>query len=475
MNDTRMTIRISDLIHAVFKNRILIAVLTVAGLAVGIILSIVSYMRGEMSKEYVINTSIAVTSQNENGLFTSQTNDPNQNDIYLAESMVDSVIYVMKSDNTIDKAVDKLKLVGISAKDIIGNISMNQYNETQIIEISLYWRSAEEGVQILDALNTVAPGVLVDTLKIGGVSVVNKPTARYRIGGSVNASVWVYMAVLGMAAGIGLSIMKLLLSPTITNVKDIEKAFELEIIGEIPENVKYFRKKGSLLVEDSDGIGDDVREGFASAAHILQNRLGSDKHQCIYFTSADQNEGKTHTVANLAVQLSDLEKKILLIDFDVRNPSLGNIFMEKLDYGRSLNALYRGEATEEEAITHLTGYLDLLPAILEHRGLPLSDAMMDMVKRLSEQYDYVLMDTAPVGRVADTLNLNKISDAAVFIIRYDTTRVNDIRDALERMDKSGIRTIGCIANGVKGIAKKKYKYNYYNSGSASKRKEKAEK
>ena len=91
----------------------------------------------------------------------------------------------------LDVAIGKLDLIGISTKDINKNLTAKQYNETQIVELTLYWRSAEEGVKILEAINSVSPAILIDTLKIGGVSVVNKPTARYIIGGSVNASLWI--------------------------------------------------------------------------------------------------------------------------------------------------------------------------------------------------------------------------------------------------------------------------------------------
>lgn len=450
-----MQLRISDVIHALLKRRNLIIILTAAGLAIGILLSLVSYMRGEMSKEYAVTTSFAVTSTTKDGLFTSMTSTPGSNDIYLAENMVDSVMYVIKSDKTLNAAIQRLNLLGITTRDINRNLTVKQYNETQIVEMTLYWRSAEEGVQILSSINAVAPAILIETLKIGGVSVVNDPTARYLVGGSVNASMWGYMALLGLLAGVGIAVLGLLLQPTLVNPRDADRVLGLEVLGEISDSKAYFSRRRMLLA-DEDGGGDPaVQEQFTSAAHILKNRLGAE-HQCLYVTSAAANEGKTAVAANLAVQLADLERKVLLIDFDVHNPSLGSMFLEKVEYSHSLNALYRGEATEQEAITHLTGYLDLLPSILEHKSLPLDEAMLSLIRRLSEGYDYVLMDTAPIGRVADMMNLNRIASSALFVIRYDMTSMNEIREALTRMDKSGIRIAGCVVNGVKRMGRPQY-------------------
>ena len=73
----REQLRVSDILYAIRKHVRLIVLCTAAGLVLGIVLSVISYMRGEMSKQYAITTSIAVTSQNENGLFTAQSNNPN--------------------------------------------------------------------------------------------------------------------------------------------------------------------------------------------------------------------------------------------------------------------------------------------------------------------------------------------------------------------------------------------------------------
>lgn len=451
-DDHYITIRLGDLVHALVKNWVLICFTTLAGLALGIALSLVSYMRGEMSKEYQITSSIAIISQTASGNFTNNTSSPNSSDFQLAEDMVDAVIYVLKSDLTLKAAIQDLGLVGISEQDIYDNLSLYRYKETQIIELSLSWRSAEEGIEILNAINEVTPDILLETLKIGNVSVINNPKSRHQIGGGMHAHIWIYTTLLGLFLGVGLSILKVLLRPTVINTRDIEDVLGLEVLGEIPDNPDYFRRRHSLLVDDDDPVGMDVRESYVSAAHILYNRLGPGKHQCIYITSAEQDEGKTNVAANLAVQLSDLEHKVLLVDLDIRNPTLGGLFLDKVDYEHTLNALYRGDASPEDAITSLTGYLDLLPSILEPREIPLGDALLSLIKDLAQNYDYVLMDSAPVGRVAETLSLNRIAKTALFVIRYDYSNLNTIRDSLERLDKSGIKSLGCIVNRVKTLA-----------------------
>lgn len=463
--ERKKQLRFSDIIYGMRRHTVMIILCTVIGMALGIVLSFISYARGEMSKQYAIKTSINIITQNKSGKFVSDSEFPDSSDFHLAMDMVDSVIYVMQSDRMLNAVVERLDILGIGPKDISNNLNMTQYKETQIIEITLYWRNAQEGIEILEALNTVAPGILIDTLKIGSVSVINPPRSRYLIGGSINAALWGYMMILGMMAGMGFSVLDLLLRPTLLNTSDVETDFHIEVLGEIPEKNRYFRKKRNLLMANPDDeLNTDVLDNYMSLAYILKSRIQKMDHPCIYVTSAAQNEGKTTVTAYLASFLAELGMKVLLIDCDVRNPRLGGLFLSNTEYAHSVNALYRGESTKEDAITSLTGNLDILPAVLERLTMPFDDAMHAMIQNLKPEYDVVLLDTAPVGKVADTMGLNGLADLALLVIRFDGTGMEVIRDAIVRLDKSGIRIMGCVVNGVKNLRKQRNEYGSYYNG-----------
>lgn len=447
MRNNGIHIRIGDILYGIIKHRILIIVLTAAGLFIGVVLSCISYLRGEMSREYIITSSFSVNTQTNSGLFTSGYDFPSYNDINMAEDMVDAVAYVLASDKMLKEIIDSAGLLGVTTKDIADNLTLTRYNETQIIEMSLYWRSAKEGITILSEINSKAPEILKETLSIGNVSVINEPSSKYLIGGSINIILWGYMALLGFGLGLGITLLELIMHPTLLNVQDIETDYGMEILCEIADDKAFFNKRKSILVKDE--AHSEVGESFASAAHIIQNRLRKrEAPHIIYITSALRNEGKTSMIANLAIQLSDLEKHVLLIDFDMKNPTLGSLFLNKVEYEHSLNALYAGNITEKEAITSLTGYLDILPTVLEKSSIPLDSNLFQVVRKMAAGYDYVLMDTAPVGLTADPMSLNQIASGALFVVRYDTASMHEIKEALERIEKSGISILGCVVNGV---------------------------
>lgn len=419
-----------------------------AGLLIGVVLSGISYLQGEMSKEYIITSSFSVNTQTDNGLFTSGYDFPSSSDIDMAKELTETVSYVLKSDKMLDEIIDSLGLLGVTTKDIADNLTLTTYGETQIIEMSLYWRSADEGINILSEINSQAPEMLEETLNIGNTAVINQPSAKYLIGGSVNVVLWGYLALLGFGLSIGIILLELIMRPTLLNVEDIENAYGLEVLCEIADDKAYFEKKRSILIDD--GTSTDVRESFSSAAHIIQNHLRKkDGPHIIYITSALKSEGKTNVIANLGVQLAELEKKVLLIDLDMKNPNLGGLFLKRVDYDHSLNAFYAGDITKEEAVIPLTGYLDIMPTILERSAIPLDSNLFQVIREISEGYDYVLLDTAPVGLTADPMSLNQIASAALFVIRYDNATLQEIKEALERVEKSGVDLLGCVVNGIK--------------------------
>ena len=319
--------------------------------------------------------------------------------------------------------------------------------------LTLTWNNAEAGVQLMNALVDAIKEILPETLMMGSVAMIDAPEATPTTGGGASQYVrlWVIFCVLGLAAGAGMAVLEFFLRPTLLNVKDVEDVLKLETLGSIPKDNSYFQKNMQLLSETHRADADAV-QNFASAAHILINRFGAAAEpHWFYVTSAEDGEGKSTVAANLALQLSDMEKRTLLLDLNTRAPRLGGMFLQDLPYSRTLNALYKGESAEPEAVISLTGYLDLLPMVLEPDAVPLDAALFDFLKPIMEPYEYVIIDASSVGRSSDVLRLNKLADHALFVVRHDATPLPVIQDAIEKLNKSGVQLLGCVVNEVQSL------------------------
>lgn len=448
MRNGGIQIRISDMLFILQKRWKTIAGLTLLGLLFGLALSGMTYVQTSF-QTYDIKGSFAISTLNEQGKYINGSTSANNNDYHLAEDMVDAVKYILKSDQVMDKVITGQELLGVTAENIRSALTIAQHKETQILEMTLTWRTPSEGLEIWNAVVGAANQEMPRVLQLGQLVTVNGAQAyQAGVGGASSLKLWMLLALLGFAAGIGLAMMELLVHPTLNNVKDVESMLGLETLGVIPQDNRFFGKEGSLLTKEGTKNA-EVVQNYSAAAYILRNRMGTkEKHHCFYVTSASAREGKTAVAANLALQLSDMEHKTLLIDFNTRNPGLGTLFLTDVDYAHSLNALYRGEATEEEAITSLTGYLDILPTVLEHSAIPMDSTVEELFRRLTEKYEYVIIDAAPVGQVSDTLSLNRVAQAVLFVVGFDNATIPDIQNSLEKLDKSGIRVVGCVVNGV---------------------------
>ena len=440
-------VRVSDLLFALQKRWMVILALTLVGLTFGMILSAMTVVQTSY-QTYNVNGSFAVSSKNVNGQYVGGYPVPNTNDFHLAEDMVDAVRYVLRSERVLNAVINENELLGYTVPQLRNTITVTQYNSTQILEMRVTWRNADEGVKVWNAVLKNANDILPQTLQLGSLEIINEPRAEQIgvVGGGNNRVV--LLTLLGFLAGVGFAVIELLMHPTLNNVRDVESLFGVETVGVIPRDDEYYKRRGSIMTKEDVG-NSLVVQNFSAAAYIVRNRLGTrEQHHCFYVTSAAAGEGKTTVAANLAIQLSDMEHKTLLIDFDTRNPNLGALFLNKVDYEHSLNAVYRGDVRPEEAITTLSGYLDILPAVLEHNAVNVDNMLIELVENLKQQYEYVILDAPPVGEVSGTLSLNQVASSVLFVIGYDNASLPEIQSSLEKLDKSGTRVLGCVVNRV---------------------------
>ena len=195
------------------------------------------------------------------------------------------------------------------------------------------------------------------------------------------------------------------------------------------------------------------------------------KNRKIVFTSACPGEGKTTTTVNLAIALSETERKILLIDADMRKPTVHRYFNIESRIG--LSNLLSGMNTQEECVHHIEGMpnLDVIPSgILPPNPSELlgSSAMEKALLDLEKEYDYIIIDTPPVNIVSDVLSIVGKIDGVVVVISPGKSTYPETSKAIETLKFANANIIGAVMNGDHGLRKRKnssygaysYKYKY---------------
>lgn len=454
-------IRLDDILYIIVKHHKMMYGLAVLGLLIGILISFAFYVKGLAQVEYYVTASIAVTSTNQDGLFSASSSDPNATDIHLAEDITNAVIYVCKSDTTLNAAAEKLQLIGVTADDIKPNLTLSQYESTQIIEMRLVWNNPEEGEMILNAITDVVPDILIDTLKIGDVTVVNPPRVKQSTMSFINVKIVAICFLLGAIVGIGIYLVKHFIHPTFLHAEDVKEAFDTDILGEIPGDKTYFGMKVNSF-SANDYL--TVQEYFSAVAHVLVYRLQDIDNVAVYITSSASQEGKSSITANVGYSLAKLGYKTLLMDLDLRNPSLASKFIFERDDKHTLNAVYHGDSDISEALVAINENLDLLPTKLDNKRMSIDYTMLEIISNAKTEYDFVIIDTAPVGQVSDSMSINQAADCAIFVVRQDQVWINAVTDSFNRLKKSGITILGAIINDTKDSSVSYYTNNYKQFG-----------
>ena len=183
----------------------------------------------------------------------------------------------------------------------------------------------------------------------------------------------------------------------------------------------------------------------------------------ILVTSSDKNEGKTTTVSNLAVSFANLNKKVLLIDCDLRNASIHKMFKLNNIYGLT-DILAKDRAvdkciqkTELENLYVLTaGAIPPNPAEILS-----SDKMKNLIENLKNVYDYIFIDTPPIGLVTDAGVLSSFIDGVVLVVKSESVEKKYLEETKKKLDAVDARILGAILNSYKSEQKDYNYYSYY--------------
>lgn len=436
--------------------------LSVIGLIIGSLITGALYLKNEKTPRHVISCSFAVVAKNSGGYYTANTLSPGYNDVKLAQDIAESVVFVIKSDRVLSEAIKKKHFVGINNDDIRNYLDISQYSDTQIVTLKLMWINAKEGLEIVQSICDVTPDILIETLNLGSVSVVDYPKDIDIVTTPVHYKYIPLTILVLLAIYLFFIFIRMLIHPTITDVgKTEEKLNGLQCFGCIPDSGEYFSNRPFSL-EDTDNDFYQVKDSFISISYVIHNLVKREKNKCFFITSSEEDEGKTGVTANLAIELSKREHKVLAVDMDFKRPTLGSCFFESVDYGHSINAAYDGRVELADAIIPISENLHVLATRLERASLKIDNLLVEDLKEIFEAYDIVLLDAAPIGIVSDTAALNSIADKAIMIIRFDKVWIETINSNIRKLNAMGIEVCGSILTYVKSNFSSDY-YAYKSS------------
>ena len=263
--------------------------------------------------------------------------------------------------------------------------------------------------------------------------------------------------ILGVGIPVGVIYLLELTKFKIEGRADVEKLTSAPIVGDIPLTDE---KQGAIAVfENQNNL---MSETFRNVRTNLQFMLGNDK-KVILVTSTVSGEGKSFISGNLAISLSLLGKKVVIVGLDIRKPGLNKVFnISKREQG-----ITQYLANPEKNLMDLVQLSDVSKNLYILPGgtvppnpteLLARDGLDKAIETLKKNFDYVILDTAPVGMVTDTLLIGRVADLSVYVCRADYTRKNEYTLINELIDGNKLPNLCTVIN---GLDLKKRKYGYY--------------
>lgn len=279
-----------------------------------------------------------------------------------------------------------------------------------------------------------------------------------------NSIIMLIALILGLAIPAGILFLLEFFNYKIEGHNDVAKLTDLPIIADVAIASEQAKTKADIVVhENKNNLMEEI---FRSLRTNLQFLL-KQHDKVIMFTSTTSAEGKTFIASNVAISFALLGKKVVLVGLDIRKPRLAELFGIDDHHHGITNLLVKDEVNwsdvkEQIVPSGINDKLDILMAgpVPPNPGeLVTRESLEQTMEQLKEHYDYILIDTAPVGLVTDTLALGRISNATVYVCRADFTQKASFGLINSLSMEKKLPNMSIVLNGV-DLSKKKYGYYY---------------
>ncbi len=278
------------------------------------------------------------------------------------------------------------------------------------------------------------------------------------IGPNTNTN-YVIAAFLGLLIPFMFVLGIFFLENAILNTDDISKLTKIPLIGIV--GVKHNDTNLSVIENPKSALAESFR-AIRSSLQFLYKKQDISGSKTLMVTSSISGEGKTFCSINIATVFALSEKKTVIVGVDLRKPKIFDDF--KIENGLGVVNYLIGQKTIDEVIqqTHIP-YLDVItsgPIPPNPSELIISEAMDEFIQELKSRYDYIILDTPPVGLVADAVELAKYSDVTLYIMRQNYTKKDMVTLLNNRHKRGELNNVSIIFNGYENKAKYGYAYGY---------------
>lgn len=388
--------------------------------------------------------------------------------------MIKTYKQIIKSRKIVNKVIDNLKL-DITYDKLIDMMTISAVSDTEMLSINIKSEYYQQATIIANEL----ANVFIDQMKIDmGIEniVVIDPAIDNLTPVEPNM---MKLSLLGLLAGImfGCAFAFILetMDNKVKNHDDVKKYLKIKTIGMIPNYsvVNDQKKKINTISKNTNiKILDEPNNIASESIRMLRTNLNFMDLKVINAVSTVPSEGKTEVLTNLALSFALLEKRVILVDCDLRKPKVHKNFGLCRGIGVSDIVISKNKLNYKEAIQTYTDKksnisIDVLAAgskVSNPSELINSKSFSNLIQNLKEEYDLVLIDCPPISSMTDGMLVSYLSDGTIYVIESERTDYQVIKSCLEELKSNKTFILGAVLTKVNIKNQKKlygYKYDYY--------------
>lgn len=418
-------------------------------IALIILLSLVmSYFYSYYYKKPQYNSSVTVLLTGDEAQGEKQVT---QTDLNLNSGLISTYGSIAKSANVLSKVIENLGL-DISVQNLQKNLTVAEIKNTQFLKITVENQNPETAMKIANEISTVFVEQIKTIYNIQNINIIDTAEISNTPCNINHIKDMAIALMTGIFTSGVLILILYILDDTIKSEKDIPVNLKLETIGTIPNT----NKTNNELIIETDPKSYIVECLKTTRTNILY-ASNINKKKAILFTSAREKEGKSFIVNNIAVAFAQANKKVLIVDTNLRN-SKGRSQIFENQTGEGLSDFIK-EITENklENLEKAKKYIKetKIPNlhILESGTIPpnpsellSSTNMRNLLELLKSMYDLVLLDGTPSMMVSDSIALSTMVDSTILIAENKVSKINELKKTKRQIQDVGGKIMGVILN-----------------------------
>lgn len=369
------------------------------------------------------------------------------------------------------------QLTAIDKKSTELNQAIKRLPETQRLYLQLY-RDVKVNTELYTSLlNSYQQLKIVKAGEIGNVRIIDTAVEPVKPIKPKKLIVLILSIFVGGFIGILIALLRNMLSSGIKDSSRIENELDLPVYATVPRSpiqesrVQLLKKKKSIPILAAKNSEDIAIESLRSIRTTIHFALNKAKNNIIAISGPAPEIGKSFISTNLAAIFAQGNKKVLLIDADIRRGYLHKYFSH--DTSPGLTEYLAGQNTLEQCIVHsnTVNNLDFLPRGKNHSHaseMLSSDRLSELLEQLSQQYDHIIIDTPPILAVTDGIIISQFAGVNLVVARYAKTQMKELELTINRFEQAGSKVNGIILNDVRATVGGNYGYNYAYAYTAAK-------